>query len=670
VTSIKHFSIVLILSLIIVSSSFVSVLAQSDPNSDQINNGRYSQADPNGSGVGEGSPADNFNYKKYHALKTKDANLSVTISSLQNGCNCVIFRLDDIQDYWLSNVQVTVMDQFVQKNQKLSVGPIMNYFGADSVVVNKVISGYNSGLFEVFVHGWNHVDYTQLSLSTQTSTLQQSQSKMQSIFGSTSTVFVPPYNAFNANTLTALKNTGFKIISAAEYTDSNPYFAADGTSNIVDSQGLSHLPESIGFVEYDNNNAIRIPTSQILAAIDSSIASKGYAVVTVHSQEFAQQVNGSEIDAINQNLLNDLNSVINGVLAKNYSIKTFNQVIAFNQPSSATITINDVTLTEGNSGTKNFVFTVTRSNNVGAISVNYSTADNTAIAPTDYTAKSSTTLNFAAGGPLSQTVTISVNGDTTVEPNETFYVNLSNCVGCIITDSQGVGTITNDDSSSQSITINDVTLTEGNSGTKNFVFTITRSANSAASSVQYTTSANTASSPSDYTAIPLSTLNFLAGGSLTQTVTVSVNGDTTVEPNETFFVNLSNCIGCSISDSQGIGTITNDDSVPKISINDVTQSEGNSGTSNFVFTVTRSGDTTGVSSVNFATSNVSAKSSDYTAKSGTINFVAGETTKSISISVIGDTIREKTETFNVNLSNPIGCTISDGLGVGKILNDD
>jgi len=111
------------------------------------------------------------------------------------------------------------------------------------------------------------------------------------------------------------------------------------------------------------------------------------------------------------------------------------------------ITINDVTSPEGNSGTSNYVFTVTRSNNVGAISVNYSTADNTAIAPTDYAAKSSTTLNFAVGGPLTQTVTVSVNGDTTVESNESFYVNLSNCVGCTISDSQGIGTITNDDSS-------------------------------------------------------------------------------------------------------------------------------------------------------------------------------------------------------------------------------
>ena len=109
------------------------------------------------------------------------------------------------------------------------------------------------------------------------------------------------------------------------------------------------------------------------------------------------------------------------------------------------ITINDVTKAEGNSGTSNFVFTVTRSANTPAISVQYQTADNTASTPADY-GSSSSTLNFASGGPLTQTITVSVKGDVTVEQNEKFNVNLSNCSGCSIVDSQGVGTITNDDS--------------------------------------------------------------------------------------------------------------------------------------------------------------------------------------------------------------------------------
>jgi hypothetical protein len=125
----------------------------------------------------------------------------------------------------------------------------------------------------------------------------------------------------------------------------------------------------------------------------------------------------------------------------------FSALVAFPDTIAPTpsISINDVTRTEGNSGTSNFVFSVTRSANTPAISVQYQTDDSTASAPTDYTSLSST-LNFGSGGPLTQTITISVMGDSTVEQNETFNISLSNCSDCSIIDAQGVGTITNDDS--------------------------------------------------------------------------------------------------------------------------------------------------------------------------------------------------------------------------------
>jgi len=108
------------------------------------------------------------------------------------------------------------------------------------------------------------------------------------------------------------------------------------------------------------------------------------------------------------------------------------------------ISINDVTIAEGNSGTKTVTFTVSRTG-TSAFSVNYATADGTATAGSDYQATSGT-LNFAAG-QASQTVSVTINGDTTVEPDETFSVNLSAPTnGGVITDGQGIGTITNDDS--------------------------------------------------------------------------------------------------------------------------------------------------------------------------------------------------------------------------------
>jgi hypothetical protein len=111
---------------------------------------------------------------------------------------------------------------------------------------------------------------------------------------------------------------------------------------------------------------------------------------------------------------------------------------------------------------------------------------------------------------------------------------------------------------------------------------------------------------------------------------------------------------------------------PSITINDVALVEGNSGTTSFDFTVTRSGDTSGASSVNFATSDGTATliNSDYASNSGTLNFASEETTKNITVQVNGDAVVEPNEIFNVNLSICTGCNIIDNLGLGTITNDD
>src|SRR5204863_282419 len=143
-------------------------------------------------------------------------------------------------------------------------------------------------------------------------------------------------------------------------------------------------------------------------------------------------------------------------------------------PPPPTLSINDVTLNEGNAGTTNFVFTVTRTGSLAASSsVKFATADATATAGGDYTATMGT-LNFAAN-QATATITVAVNGDTAVETDETFSVNLSGATGATLSDGTGVGTITNDDVTPPTLAINDVTLVEGNSGTTSFVFTVTRS---------------------------------------------------------------------------------------------------------------------------------------------------------------------------------------------------
>src|SRR5437867_4121526 len=142
-----------------------------------------------------------------------------------------------------------------------------------------------------------------------------------------------------------------------------------------------------------------------------------------------------------------------------------------------------------------------------------------------------------------------------------------------------------------------------------------------------------------------------ASGETNKTITVIVKGDTVNEPDERFFVNLSNVANATISRAQGVGTIRNDDGVPSLTINDASVSEGNSGTVNAVFTVSLSGASSQTITVNFATSDGTATSStDYTSSSTPRTFALGETSKTITVHVKGDTVNEPDETFFVNLS--------------------
>ena len=222
------------------------------------------------------------------------------------------------------------------------------------------------------------------------------------------------------------------------------------------------------------------------------------------------------------------------------------------------LTINDVTAPEGNAGTTNFTFAVNLSQPAGpgGVTFDITTANGTATAGVDYIAQSLTGQTIPAGSST-YTFTVLVNGDSLNEPTETFFVNVANVTGATVVDGQGLGTIVNDDPL-PSLSIGDVSVNEGSGGSTNATFNVTLSTVSGQNvSVDYATADDTATQPADYTSTSGS-LTFLPGQTV-HTMSVSVVGDTLSETNETFFVNLSGAINATISDSQGIGTIIDDD---------------------------------------------------------------------------------------------------------------
>ncbi|MBE8994497.1 ELWxxDGT repeat protein [Microcystis aeruginosa] len=356
------------------------------------------------------------------------------------------------------------------------------------------------------------------------------------------------------------------------------------------------------------------------------------------------------------------------------------------------IAATNASQTEGNSGSKAFTFTVTRADNTtGSNNVNWAvtgSGSNPANA-TDFVGGllPSGTLSFAVG-ETSQVITVDVQGDTTVEPNENFTVTLSNATnGATITTATAIGTINNDDVAVPTLAIaaTSANQTEGNSGSKAFTFTVTRGDNTTGSNNVNWAVTGSGSNPANATdfvggVLPSGTLSF-AVGETSQVITVDVQGDTTVEPNENFTVTLSNATnGATITTATAIGTINNDDvAVPTLAIaaTSANQTEGNSGSKAFTFTVTRGDNTTGSNNVNWAVTGSGsnpANATDFVGgvlPSGTLSFAVGETSQVITVDVQGDTTVEPNENFTVTLSNATnGATITTATAIGTIQNDD
>jgi Ca2+-binding RTX toxin-like protein len=218
------------------------------------------------------------------------------------------------------------------------------------------------------------------------------------------------------------------------------------------------------------------------------------------------------------------------------------------------------------------------------------------------------------------------------------------------------------------LTVSDAAVVEGDNGTVQLVYTVSIVGSvNAPVSVAYATSNGTATAGTDYAAAG-GTLNFAVGETSKQ-VTVTVNADQLNELDETVNLTLSNASGIAIGDATGQGTILNDDA--SASIGDATVSEGNSGIKHITFTISLDKPAAGPVSVSYATVNGTATAgSDYEAKSGIIQFAAGEQSKTITVTVNGDLAGEANESFEVQILSVTGAKIGDGVGVGTITNDD
>lgn len=427
---------------------------------------------------------------------------------------------------------------------------VVNSSSNDTIFLNEVgnkISGYSSSFLsgnDIIYYG-NSLDTLDLS-SFNYSLISQNQSNNDLVLtlGTNGTVTVKDY--YLGNSLSILyANTLSLSINDAQIIEGN-----NGTTNLVFTVSLSGNPSSNISVDY------LVSDITTTAGIDyTGVTSGTLTFLPNDSQEtIIIAINGDTAFEGNETFKIDLfNPVGNAIIADGQGIGTIS-----NDDNAPSLSISDVTVNEGGIAT----VTVSLSQIIGQdVTVNYATANNTATAGSDYTAKSGT-LTFATG-TTQQTITINTLDDTVFEPNnETFYVNLSNPTNAQIADNQGIVTISDNDAP-PSISINDLSLNEGTNSRNATRFQVTvnlSKASSQAVSVQYSTVNGTAIAGTDYTGITNGTLTF-ATGTTQQTITVLVTADSSVETNETFSIVLSNPTNATIADNSATVTIINDDAV-------------------------------------------------------------------------------------------------------------
>ena len=373
------------------------------------------------------------------------------------------------------------------------------------------------------------------------------------------------------------------------------------------------------------------------------------------------------------------------------------------------VTAGDASADEGNGGegdTRTVDITVYLTEaSASTITVHYATADGTALAGQDYVAQSGT-LTFAAG-VTQQTIRVAVIGDTAVESDESFTVTLSNASeGASILDGTATGVIRNDDvtPAALSIAATSADKAEGQSGSTSFTFTVTGTGDLSGGASASWAVGGEGVNGADFTGgeLPSGVVNFAAGES-SKVVTVEVAGDTAVEANESFSVTLSNpSTGAVIGTASATGVIRNDDTSLAIAATSADKAEGDIGATPFTFTVTRSGDLSGTSSVHWAVSGDAVTDSDFIPTedllpeadylsfiasiagvffpdfslfgglmpAGDVSFAAGESAKTITVWGLGETLVEGDQNFTVTLSGASAGTLIEGATAEGTLRED
>jgi peptidoglycan/xylan/chitin deacetylase (PgdA/CDA1 family) len=223
-------------------------------------------------------------------------------------CRCVAFRLDDVSDTNYPYIEDRLLDVFQNSNTSLTVGIIGNRFGNNQEIVSHLAAmlKVRPQILEVANHGWNHEDFSALSLGQQAALMQKTDEKIYGMLKVSPTVFIAPFNKINNSTFLAAKKNEMNTVS------SGPAIDPPASKVSPDSAGMYHLPFSAltAYVDKDGKHWDPVPLATIERNILNGLENHGYAVVEMHPQEFAPQYQDGGSEVIDENHMATIESLI------------------------------------------------------------------------------------------------------------------------------------------------------------------------------------------------------------------------------------------------------------------------------------------------------------------------------------------------------------------------
>jgi peptidoglycan-N-acetylglucosamine deacetylase len=250
-------------------------------------------------------------------------------------CNCVAFRLDDVQDDYLTKPQIGVMNVFKERNLSLTVGVIGHDTGKGEKLVSsymkeRIVNGSNKtpkDAIEIANHSWDHEHFQTLTIDEQSESIRKTNEKIKNIFGISPAIFIAPYSEFNNDTILALRKNNMSYFSA-DLRDHEPYSAHSNAT-------IYHIPETAetgGCTncknDYSNASWYGVSHNKTLSQINGSLSKYGFAVVLMHPDEYSighEQYNPQ--NDIDRKQIRELELLIDNIQEEGISIVTIGDMI-------------------------------------------------------------------------------------------------------------------------------------------------------------------------------------------------------------------------------------------------------------------------------------------------------------------------------------------------------